>query len=129
MGFACATGSAFDRLDVARPAWNLSVPAAAVGTYCLRQHGFVARTRERVDRERARMRARLDAAGYEVFDSVAPYLLLDVGARDVDALVDALLSDGIAVRDCRSFGLDNHVRVAVKRRAANDRLLDALADV
>jgi threonine-phosphate decarboxylase len=128
MGFACATGEAFDRLETARAAWNLSAPAAAVGAHCLRQDAFVERTRARVARERARMRERLDGAGYHVSPSDAPFLLLDVGSRTPETLVDQLADDGIAVRDCRSFGLSNHIRVAVKRPAENDRLLEALTD-
>jgi L-threonine-O-3-phosphate decarboxylase len=129
MGFACATGDSYERLETARPAWNLSTPAAAVGAHCLRQDAFVERTRERVARERERMCEALVEAGYEVFDSDAPFCLLDVGARSVDSVVEHLAAEDIAVRDCRSFGLANHVRVAVKRREENDRLLEALARV
>ncbi|AUV83854.1 threonine-phosphate decarboxylase [Salinigranum rubrum] len=129
MGFACATGDSYDRIETARPAWNLSTPAAAVGAHCLRQGAFVERTRERVARERERMREILAESGYEVFESDAPFLLLDVGSRSVEAVVEAMADEGIAVRDCRSFGLENHVRVAVKRREENDRLLEALARV
>jgi threonine-phosphate decarboxylase len=129
MGFACATGATRDRLAVARPTWNLSTPAAAVGAHCLRQTAFVERTRERVDAERERMRGRLTEMGYDVFPSEAPFLLLNVGSRAVDDIVETLASDGIAVRDCGSFGLENHIRVAVRRADENDRLLEALADV
>jgi threonine-phosphate decarboxylase len=129
MGFACATGSAYDRVETARPAWNLSTPAAAVGTHCLRRHEFVARTRERVERERERIHERLVAAGYDPSPSEAPFLLVGVGARSVDGVVDGLSERGIAVRDCRSFGLDDRIRVAVKTRDRNDRLLEALGRV
>jgi threonine-phosphate decarboxylase len=129
MGFACATGEARDRVETARPAWNLSTPAAAVGTYCLRQDAFVDRTRTRVARERERMRDRLAAEGYDPAPSDAPFLLLDVGSRSAEAVVDGLAEEGIAVRDCRSFGLDGHVRVAVRTPGENDRLLEALARV
>jgi L-threonine-O-3-phosphate decarboxylase len=129
MGFACATGDAFDRIETARPAWNLSAPAAAVGAHCLRQDAFVSRTRERVASERERMRDRLVSEGYDPHPSDAPFVLLGVGARTVEAVVDGLASEGIAVRDCESFGLASHVRVAVKRREENDRLLEALARV
>jgi L-threonine-O-3-phosphate decarboxylase len=128
MGFACATGEPYDRIETARPAWNLSTPATAVGAYCLQQRAFVERTRARVARERERMRERLAAGGYDPAPSDAPFFLLDVGSRSVDGLVAGLLDRGIAVRDCRSFGLENHVRVAVRRRAENERLLEALAD-
>ena len=77
-GFAVATGDLGGRLRTARPTWSLSVPAAAVGTHCLRAEAFVERTRERVETERARMRAALSDA-YDVAPSDAPFLLVDVG--------------------------------------------------
>ena len=129
MGFACATEGGYDRIETARPTWNLSTPAARVGAHCLRQDEFVARTRERVARERERMRERLERQGYDPHPSDAPFLLLDVGGRDVASVIEGVADEGIAVRDCGSFGLDSHVRVAVKRRDENDRLLEALADV
>ena len=129
MGFACATGGEYDRIETARPTWNLSTPAARVGTHCLRQDEFVARTRGRVARERERMRDRLEREGYDPHPSDAPFLLLDVGGRDVASVIEEVADEGIAVRDCGSFGLDSHIRVAVKRRDENDRLLEALARV
>ncbi|WP_380678597.1 threonine-phosphate decarboxylase CobD [Salinigranum sp. GCM10025319] len=129
MGFACATENEYDRIETARPTWNLSTPAAAVGAHCLRQDEFVARTRERVARERERMRGRLEREGYDPHPSDAPFLLLDVGARDVASVVEGVADEGIAVRDCGSFGLDSHIRVAVKRRDENDRLLEVLSRV
>ncbi|WP_299332510.1 threonine-phosphate decarboxylase CobD [Haloplanus sp.] len=128
MGFAAATDGLRDRLDTARPAWGLSAPAAAVGTYCLRQTTFVAETRERVRRERHRMRDALDGP-FDVYPSEAPFLLLET-EMEVKALVADVRRAGIAVRDATTFrGLDDHVRVAVRRPAENDRLLDALLDL
>ena len=126
-GFAVATGTHGDRLEAARPTWGLGTPAAAVGAHCLQQESFVTATRDRVDRERRRMRERLSDR-FDVFDSDAPFLLL---AADDSAAVDDVLETvgqyGIAVRDARTFrGLDRHVRVAVRLPYENDLLLDAL---
>jgi threonine-phosphate decarboxylase len=138
-GFAVASGTLGDRLRSARPTWSVSVPAAAVGTHCLRAESFVERTRDRVESERARMRAALSDA-YDVAPSDAPFLLVDVGdgpiggdSADRDDPVNAVLErareGGVAVRDARTFaGLDSHVRVAVRRPHENDLLLDALLD-
>ena len=124
-GFLVATGDWRERLDVARPAWTLSTPAAAVGTHCLGEHEFVADTRARVDSERERMRARLESR-FDVFPSDAPFLLCET-AEPVDSVVVAAREQGIAIRDATTFdGLDAHVRLAVKRPAENDRLLAAL---
>jgi histidinol-phosphate aminotransferase/threonine-phosphate decarboxylase len=126
-GFAVATGAHRDRLDAARPAWGLGSPAAAVGAHCMRQEAFVAETRDRVERERARMRTRLSTR-FDVSESDAPFLLL---ATEDTAAVDDLLEEvrqyDLAVRDARTFRrLDRHVRVAVRLPYENDLLLDAL---
>ncbi|MFB6072509.1 MAG: threonine-phosphate decarboxylase CobD [Halobacterium sp.] len=128
-GFLVATGNRLADLRTARRAWNLSTPAAAVGAHAMRQTDFVAATRRRVARERERMRDEL-ADRFDVHQSDAPFLLLDVGDREVTTLLDALHARGIAVRDATTFrGLDSHVRVAVRTPGENDRLLEALADV
>ncbi|NHN57631.1 MULTISPECIES: aminotransferase class I/II-fold pyridoxal phosphate-dependent enzyme [Halorussus] len=136
-GFAVATGDLGDDLATARRAWSLGAPAARVGAHCLRQSGFVAETRERVRRERARM---ADALGEEfgvyapggppLSSSSAPFVLLDTGERDPADVVRSARDRGVAIRDATTFrGLDSHVRVAVRAPEANDRLLAVLADV
>lgn len=125
-GYAVATGAARDDLATARRAWSLGAPAAAVGAHCLRQQGFVRGTRETVRRERRRLCEALESA-FEVRPSAAPFLLLDCEDRDVDALLTAASERGVVLRDARTFrGLDSHVRVAVKDRAATDRTLEVL---
>ncbi|ELY47388.1 threonine-phosphate decarboxylase CobD [Natronorubrum sulfidifaciens] len=125
-GFAVASGEQRDALETARRAWSLGTPAASVGAHCLRQDAFVRETRERVASERARMRKALERR-FDVVASEAPYLLCDVGDRAVDDVIASARADGVAIRDATTFrGLESHVRVAVKDREANDRLLAAL---
>lgn len=127
MGFAVATDRHRDRLDAARPPWAIGTPAAAVGTHCLRDDEFLEATRERVVTERARLRERL-AGRFDVFESRAPFLLLDAGDSDaVEAILAETRAAGLTVRDARTFrGLNSHVRVAVRMPDENDRLLKAL---
>jgi threonine-phosphate decarboxylase len=125
-GFLVATGKYRERLDVGRLTWVLSSPAKGVGTYCMKQSEFVAETRERVRRERDRLAERLGSR-FDVSASHAPFLLLEPREEGVDELLSTLRESGILVRDARSFHeLDNHVRVTVRSREENDRLLDAL---
>lgn len=125
-GYAVATGDALDRLGTARRPWNLSAPAARTGAYCLAQTDFVRETRERIASERARLRGTLETA-YDVYQSDAPFLLLEVGDRDVETVRARARDAGVAIRDATTFrGLDNHVRVAIKDPVANDRLLEAM---
>ncbi len=125
-GFAVATDDRRDALETARRAWSLGTPAARVGAHCLRQGAFVRETRDRVASERERVRTAL-ASRFDVRPSDAPYLLCDVGDRDVDGVIESARSNGVAIRDARTFRtLDSHVRVAIKDRRSNDRLLAAL---
>jgi histidinol-phosphate/aromatic aminotransferase/cobyric acid decarboxylase-like protein len=125
-GFAVATGDLRDRLAAGRRTWTLSTPAADVGTYCLRQPGFVERTRERVREGRARLAEAL-AGAYDVHPSDSPFLLLDVRGRDPAAVAERARERGVVVRDATTFeGLDNQVRVSVRRPPENDHLLYAL---
>jgi histidinol-phosphate/aromatic aminotransferase/cobyric acid decarboxylase-like protein len=95
----------------------------------MEQDEFVARTRERVRTERARMAERLGRR-FDVVPSDAPFLLFDVGDRAVDDVLDRVTERGLALRDATTFrGLDSHVRVAVRLPGENDRLLEVLDDV
>ena len=127
-GFAVATSELGAGLRAVRRPWNVSGPALATGAHCMRQTGFISDTRERIEAERARLRARLGER-YDVAPSEAPFLLLDVGSdgRSVEQIVADARERGVAVRDATTFrGLDAHVRVAVRRPDENDRLLAAL---
>jgi threonine-phosphate decarboxylase len=127
-GFAVATGDLQDRLERARRTWNVGVPALEVGTEAMRDVPFVEETRNRVARERAQLRSRLQER-YEVHDSVAPFLLLEVEGS-VTELLERARDRGIVLRDARTYrGLDSHVRLAVRRPSENRRLEEVLLDV
>lgn len=128
-GFLVATGDRGTDLQTARRAWNLGTPAAAVSAHVMRQSAFVEETKTRVARERERLRGAL-AEHFDIAPSDAPFMLLDVGDRNVDDLLVGAGDRNIAIRDARTFrGLDSHVRVAVRTREENDRLLEVLRDV
>jgi L-threonine-O-3-phosphate decarboxylase len=125
-GFAVATGDLLDRLERARASWAMSTPAADVGAHCLRQTQFVERVRERTAEERERLRDGLSER-FDVLPSDAPYLLCRVRGESVDDVLEEARAAGIVIRDARTFRtLDEHLRVAVKRRHENRRLVDAL---
>lgn len=130
VGFAVATGTYRDRLDVTRLPWGVGEPAVSLATYCLDQPAFIEETRERVERERDRLTNHLDEH-FDISPSVAPFLLLDAGSSErVDEVVTHAREEGIVVRDARDFrGLDSHIRVSIRLPDENDQLIAALTDV
>ena len=123
-GFAVADDGSHDRLATARRAWSLGWPAARVGTVSMRDEPFIEATRDRIARERRFLRETLDAE-FTVAPSDAPFLLVTV--PDHERLTERAREAGVVVRDATTFrGLDSHIRVAVRERPENERLLDAL---
>ena len=90
----------------------------------LRQTGFAAQSCQRIIRDRGRLAAALEAAGFRVAPSRANFLLVEVG--DAPGFRTRLLEHGFAVRDCTSFGLPGSVRVAVPRAGAIRPLVAAM---
>lgn len=129
MGYGVASGRVLEALQAARRPWNMSWPALAVATHCLGQQNFISKTRERTTIERRYLENALSDS-FSIFDSAAPFLLLHVGDRSVPDICTTAATEGIALRDATTFrGLDSHIRVAVRTREENDKLLSVLSNV
>lgn len=128
-GHAVGTGELLETMKAARLTWNLGTPALTVGRFCLRQDDFVEETRKQVRSERSRVREALSTS-FEVGPSDAPFLLLDIGDREVSDVLASTRARGVAVRDATTFrGLESHVRVAIRLPEENDRLVEVLEHV
>jgi histidinol-phosphate/aromatic aminotransferase/cobyric acid decarboxylase-like protein len=125
VGYVLAAPAVLDRLERHRPAWSASAPAqaAAVAACAPQEVAFVAESRARLLADRRRMSAALARLG--PLPSTANFFLLPVG--DAAGLRRRLLvQHRLLVRDCESFGLPGHIRVAARPDAG--RLIAALAE-
>jgi histidinol-phosphate/aromatic aminotransferase/cobyric acid decarboxylase-like protein len=125
IGYAVAPDAAgADAVRRARPAWAVDSLACAALPDLLAvadPPGWtVAITRARAD-----LTAVLSAHGWQPLPSDAPWLLVPGAA----GLRDALAAHAVVVRDCASFGLPDHVRIAVPGADDLARLDRALAQV
>jgi len=113
-----------ERIGERQPRWAVNGLAAAVlpellaGAELAVWAAETARLRDALD-------ALLRAHGLAPYPSDANYLLVP----DAAGLRDALAPEGVVVRDCASFGLPDHVRVAVPDDDGRSRLAAALARV
>lgn len=77
---------------------------------------------------RARIETALQTSGIRTHPSQTHYLL--VACPNATMVRDTLIAKrGILVRDCTSFGLPGHVRVAARLPRENDALIHALRDL
>jgi histidinol-phosphate/aromatic aminotransferase/cobyric acid decarboxylase-like protein len=125
LGFAVAPDEdAADHLRRRRPAWAVGGLACAVLPDLLDRADPAGWTR-RIAAARGELAQVLGRHGYRPRPSDAPWLLVPAASR----LRDRLARHGVVVRDCGSFGLPDHVRIAVPDAAGLQRLEKALVKV
>ena len=131
VGFAIGRPELIARMNPYRPPGSVSVVSVTVATEALLDDTVLDANLERVVRERARLSAELGAAGWRVGPSVTNFVLVDFGgAEHASAVAEALLRRGLVPR---TFGADHplagHLRLTVRDRDENDRLIEAARDL
>jgi histidinol-phosphate/aromatic aminotransferase/cobyric acid decarboxylase-like protein len=121
IGYVLADPTLIARLGERQPRWAVNGLAASVVPALLDAADLPAWARS-IDSLRCSLVALLEANGYRPLPSDANYLLVP-GAP---TLKKQLEPHGIVIRDCASFGLPDHVRIAVPDDAGRDRLAAAL---
>ena len=107
-----------------QPVWSVNAVAQSAGIAALDDEAHVAAAGEVIAEAKKYLYDGLDRLGVSVTPSFANFVLARVGnAAEVRR---QLLLRYIAVRDCTSFGLPEHIRIAVRQQAECARLLEAL---
>jgi len=107
--------------------WNVSALAQAAGITAMGCTDWLTESVKKISAERRYLTEELTHLGIRVYPGEANYLLL---YSDTD-LYGKLMERGIMVRDCSNYiGLSaGFVRIAVRTRDENDRLLTELKEV
>ncbi len=135
VGFGVANAQLIESLWSQVPAWPVTTLAAIAARESLADVQYAEQTRSSCVDERRFLSEALSKLGIKVWPSVTNFLLLKppVGSAPVGLLCERLIQEHkIAVRNCSSHeGLeaDMYIRVAVKNRASNLKLIDALKSV
>ncbi|HID17510.1 TPA: aminotransferase class I/II-fold pyridoxal phosphate-dependent enzyme [Candidatus Bathyarchaeota archaeon] len=134
VGYVAACKEAAGLLAKAKTPWNVNCLAQAAALAALNDESYLERTRRFVEAERSFLAGELKRLkALKVFPSSANFIFVDVRRAGLTAaqLKEEMLKRGILIRDCSSFrGLDEfYVRVAVRTREENERLLEALREV
>lgn len=125
LGFALGEPDAIAAISALLPPWAVSTPALAAGMQALREPAFAQESRERTAVARESLVSSLSDAGFRMIPGSANFVLVKVD--DAAAFRGRLMEHGFVVRDCSSFGLSGHVRVAVPRTDQVSSLADAMA--
>jgi histidinol-phosphate/aromatic aminotransferase/cobyric acid decarboxylase-like protein len=129
VGFGLAARLVIERLERVRPPGSVSTISAQLATSALGRPDWAQRRVADVASERERLAAGLAERGWQPSPSVTNFVLVRIGDHDAaEAAADRLLRAG---RVPRTFGpanpLRGHLRLTVRSRAENERLLEAIA--
>ncbi len=127
LGYMLAESSVISETARLQPAWSVNAVAQAAGLAALRDDEHVEAAREVIAASKAYLCHKLETLGLAVNPSAANFLLVRVG--NGAKVRSALLKRRIVVRDCTSFGLPEHIRIAVRRPEECQRLIQSLREV
>lgn len=127
LGYAVGPPTLIEAVQRLRPAWNVNGLAQAAGRVVLTQQAWLTSSIRQLQADKQALITGLEQLGFSPLPSNVHYFLLNVGcASDFRT---RLLSHQIMVRDCTSFGLPAHVRIATRTPADNQRLLTAIEQI
>ena len=127
LGYLICEQTLAEKIRLQLPEWNLSVFAQRAGVAAIKEQEYVARAVVCIQTQRLFLREELKAAGCNVFDSDADYLLFYSEKK----LYELFLQRGILIRDCSNFrGLQRgYYRIAVKSEEQNQIFADVLREI
>jgi len=129
LGYVLAPPAVVGALKQVRIPWSVNALAQIAGLAALSSGTFLEESRQRLLRDCAALRTGLDELGWSTEATDTHYFLARVPEiyGTATAAKQVLLDRGIMVRDCASFGLPAHVRIATRQHEDNDTLLARLA--
>lgn len=127
LGYMLALPELVESVRRFQPAWSVNSVAQAAGLAALEDERHIEAARAVVRASKAYLYEQLTSMDLEFTKSAANFLIVKVG--DAARVRTALLRFGIAVRDCASFGLSGHIRVAVRTEEECAQLVSALRQV
>ena len=133
IGFAVASHVLAGLMNNIRLHWNMNSIAAAVGEDLLTgNQDYINRSLGLLKKEREWLASRLASVrGFKPYPSDTNFILVDIREFGLSSgqLTERMLRHGIIIRDCASFNLENHIRVAVRKRSENRALIAKLLSV
>ena len=134
LGYGIGNERVIQRLNKVRAPWSVNSLAQIAGISLLQDEQFIKKSRKFMEKERPFLFNELtEISGLKPFPSKTNFILIKIGEAEAShysaaRLQKKLLKKKILIRDCTNIrGLDNSfIRVAVKSRKENQKLLEAI---
>jgi len=127
LGYCCAGAVKAEKIRKIQLPWSVNSMANRAGLHIFRDKAYVQRSRDYIAEQREYLLDSLAGMeGLHPFGSQSNFILVRLEGISEDEVFSKLIEQGIMVRKCRSFRVlsDNHIRIAVKDRESNERLVE-----
>lgn len=132
LGYGCVNEDLAKRLRERALTWSVNCFAEIAGRYIFQEQDYIERSKAYIANERSFMLESLeDIKGLKAFTTSTNYILIKLLNKNEEEVFQELLKHGFVVRKCSSFRSlgQNHIRIAIKDRDNNERLLRALKTI
>ena len=131
LGFGIGKQGLIDKMNGFKDPWNVNILAQKAGEIILNQDEYIKLTKKVIYKEKLFLYQELKKIeNIEVYYPNANYIFIDLKniGYNSTAVYEKLAKKGILIRNCFNYrGLDdNHIRIAVKSREDNKKLIDKL---
>lgn len=126
LGYGCTSINMADKLKKIELPWSINSLADAAGQYIFLDKEYIEESKKYIEKERNYVEQELKKiVGLIPYKTHTNYILIKLINWNEEYIFNFFLKNGIVIRKCSSFtGLtDVHIRVAIKDRKNNERLI------
>ena len=124
LGYAVANKAIINSLRRVRPPWNVNLIAQKAGVIALEDVNYLKQSQKKIKQAKQYLIDELCQLGFSPLPSDTNFFLVRVA--NAKEFRTALLKHGILVRDCTSFGLPEHIRIAPRTMPECQKLIGAI---
>ncbi|NLN14760.1 MAG: aminotransferase class I/II-fold pyridoxal phosphate-dependent enzyme [Tissierellia bacterium] len=132
LGYCCTNEAKVEEISEVELPWSVNALADIIGQFIFNNKKYIKDSKAYIEEERQFMLRELSKLeGIKAYNSHTNYILIKLeGLTEEDAFTH-FLKYGIVIRKCSSFKElgQNHIRIAIKDRENNDKILHAFKDL
>ena len=127
LGYIIAQPDIIERVKCYQSFWSVNTIAQAIGLIAVNDREHIVKARKTVAEAKAYLLKSIEDIGLDVIPTSTNFVMIKVGSAK--SMRQALLKQGICVRDCTSFGLPRYIRIAMQPLPACRRFVEVLKTI
>ena len=132
LGYGCICEKLVEKYKEIKLPWSINALADIAGRYIFECKDYIEESRAYIEKEREFLLKKLSKIdGIKAFNTHTNYILIKLLKWNEEYIFNFFLKRGLLIRKCSSFnGLDDsYIRVAIKNRKNNEKLIETFIEL